>query len=98
MTTKYDAGKSRWDLLPIQEVEEIVKALTFGAGKYSDNNWQTVENGKERYFAAMMRHIVAYRGGEVLDPESGLSHLAHAGCCMLFLSYIERHETKISVA
>lgn len=35
---KLDAGKTRWDLLPLRTVEEIVKVYTFGAGKYGDNN------------------------------------------------------------
>ena len=85
---KKDHGKDRWDLLPWEEVEEIVKVLTFGANKYADNNWQKVPQGRERYFAAAMRHLVAWRRGEERDPESGLKHLAHAGCCLLFLSHL----------
>ena len=36
---KLDFDKLRWDLLPIECVEEIVRVLTFGAKKYDDNNW-----------------------------------------------------------
>ena len=82
---KYDGGKLRMDLLPFGPVEEIVKVLTFGAKKYSDNNWMIVPDAVKRYEAAMLRHISAYKRGEELDPESGLKHLAHAGCCLLFL-------------
>jgi hypothetical protein len=32
-----------------------------------------------------MRHIGAYADGENLDGETGLSHLAHARCCLGFL-------------
>lgn len=85
---KYDDKKLRWDLLPIEQVEEIVKILTFGANKYTDNSWQRVENGIERYYAALMRHIVDWRKGEELDPESNIHHLAHAGCNILFLLYL----------
>lgn len=85
--TKYDAQKPRWDLLPLGPVEDVVRVLTHGAAKYSDNNWRYVPNAHDRYFAAAMRHLVAYRQGELLDPESGLPHLAHAVCCLLFLMW-----------
>ncbi len=86
---KKDHGKTMWDLLPWNQVEKIVDTLTFGASKYGPNQWQTVENGKDRYFAAMMQHITAWWGGEKLDPESGKHHLAHAGCCLLFLMWLD---------
>jgi hypothetical protein len=91
---KYDNDKLRWDLLPIAEVEEVVKILTFGAKKYAPNNWQLVNNAKERYYAAIMRHMVAYRKGELIDPESGLPHLAHAMCNIMFLMWFDKNEVK----
>lgn len=60
---KLDAGKTRWDLLPLRTVEEIVKVYTFGAGKYGDNNWQNLPDGYNRYKAAMFRHLVASENG-----------------------------------
>lgn len=92
---KNDNGKDRWDLLPIGTIEQIVEVLTFGTNKYCDNNWQKVNNGKERYFAALMRHLVAYRKGEFFDKESGLPHLAHAGCCLIFIMWIEDRQKGI---
>ena len=82
---KYDGGKSRWDLLPFHHIESIVDVLSTGALKYGDNNWQQLENGVERYFAALMRHLTAWRRGEVTDKESGLSHLAHCATNVIFL-------------
>lgn len=84
---KHDNGKPRWDLLPWRPVTEVVKVLTFGAGKYGADNWQTVPNARNRYFAAAMRHLTAWESGERLDPESGYHHLAHAICCLLFLMW-----------
>jgi len=86
---KDDKTKDRWDLLPYEEVEKIVKVLTFDAKKYADNNWLKVLNPESRYFAALQRHLVAWKKGEKIDPESGFSHLAHAGCCLLFLSHFD---------
>lgn len=82
---KDDAGKARWDLLPYGPLSEVVRVLTFGAKKYGDGNWRDVEDADARYFAAAVRHLVAWKLGEGLDPETGASHLAHAVCCLLFI-------------
>lgn len=82
---KFDGGKARWDLLPFKAVSSVVEVLGFGAKKYGDENWRKVENGGDRYFAAALRHLVAHRRGEKIDSDSGLPHLAHAVCCVLFL-------------
>ncbi len=89
---KYDEGKQRWDLLDWGIVKGIVKVLTYGATKYKPNSWQTIENAKERYFAALMRHLIAYREGERVDPESGISHLNHCATNISFLKYFEDEE------
>lgn len=86
---KDDLGKPRYSLLPWEAVEEVVKVLNHGAKKYADNNWIKVPNAQDRYFSAAMRHLVAWKTGEVLDGESGLSHLAHAACCILFLLWFQ---------
>lgn len=91
---KYDSGKLRWDLLPYEEVEEVVAVLTTGAIKYGDENWKYVENAKERYFAACMRHIVRWKEGEKIDKETAHSHLAHAICNLLFLMYFDKEKNK----
>lgn len=64
--------------------------LAYGAKKYGPRNW---EHGivYTRYIAAAQRHLYAHLSGELLDPETGLPHLAHAACCLLFLStYVAR--------
>ena len=83
---KHDQGKARYDLLPFKALEEIVLVLTFGANKYASNGWRQVPEWRRRYFAACLRHLVAwFFKGETRDPESGLHHLAHAACCVLFM-------------
>lgn len=75
---KHDAGKTRWDLLPLRTVEEIVKVYTFGAEKYGDNNWQNLPDGYDRYKAAMFRHLVASeRGGTIGQRERLAAFGAH---------------------
>jgi hypothetical protein len=78
--------------MPYTELEEVVKVLTYGAVKYSDNNWKHLS--KDRILAALLRHISAYkRAVEANDPnlklddETGINHLAHAICNCLFLMW-----------
>jgi hypothetical protein len=87
--TKYDEGKLRYDLIPVVSLRETVKVITFGAAKYGVDNWQSVVPPKARYCAALMRHIEAWRGGEDVDPETKIHHLAHAACNCLFLLWFE---------
>jgi len=89
---KYDGEKPDMDLLPPLMELEVAKVLTFGAGKYSAENWRKVPNLKSRYRAAAKRHINAMRRGEVRDPESGLLHAAHAVCCLMFIGEVELEE------
>lgn len=84
------ATKPRLELVPWAAVDEIAQVLTFGAAKYDANNWCRGARWG-RYFAALCRHIFAWWRGENRDPETGLSHLAHAGCCLLFLMEYQRN-------
>jgi hypothetical protein len=82
---KFDQGKPRYGLLKPEALEEVVKVLTYGAQKYSPDNWKHVEGMRDRYFDASQRHTWAYRRGELRDVESGYQHLAHAICNLIFL-------------
>ena len=82
---KFDDGKPEYGLIPANALHEVVKVLTYGAKKYSRDNWKQVPDRERRYFDAMMRHIWAVRRGEDVDAETGMSHYAHAGCCLLYL-------------
>jgi len=74
--------------MPGDALEEIAKVLEFGAIKYSARNWE-LGMAWSRPFAALMRHMWAWWRGEDKDSETGLTHLAHAGCCILFLLSFE---------
>lgn len=88
---KLDQGKVRMELLPLDALEEVAKVLTFGAIKYTDNGWQEVEDGYERYKGALLRHLTAISKGEEYDPESGLLHESHVACCALFMLYMRKN-------
>jgi len=87
---KFDSGKLDYTLIPWDGLEEVVKVLEFGAKKYDRDNWRFVEGAEQRYLAAALRHLVAYQIEQPTDEETGISHLAHAGCCLLFLLALEK--------
>ena len=68
--------KTRYDLVPFGALAQIADVLAYGADKYEANNWA---------------RGTAWWCGEDLDSETGLSHLAHAGCCLLFLLEYQRN-------
>ncbi len=80
--------KLRYDLVPVKALKAIARVFTFGSSKYGDNNWRITEP-KTRYIAAAFRHIESFRDGEALDPESGIHHLAHAACSLIFILAID---------
>lgn len=92
VAVKQDGDKSRFDLLPWSALEEISAVLAFGAKKYDDHNWRKGFKWS-RLYAACFRHLAAHIRGENKDPETGLSHLAHAACCILFL--LEHEQFKL---
>jgi hypothetical protein len=81
---KHDQGKPRMDLIAPELQTALAEILTFGAAKYNDRNWETgMRWGK--VFAALMRHLWDWWAKKGPDPETGKSHLWHAGCCIMFL-------------
>lgn len=85
---KLDSGKVGVHLLPPDPLIQIAKVLDFGAKKYAAYNW-TKGIKYSRVYGAALRHLWAWWKGEPCDSETGLSHLAHAGCCVLFLLQYE---------
>jgi len=86
---KFDDNKLPVNLLSTEALNQTAAVLKFGADKYHAHNWRD-GFAWSRPLAAAMRHIMAYNDGEDKDPESGLSHLAHAACCIMFLLEFEK--------
>ena len=91
--TKFDIGKDQWHLMPFIVLSDVVKVLMLGAKKYAPFNWQiVVKENPNRYFDACIRHLTAWQSGEKNDQESGLSHIAHAICCLIFLLWHDKND------
>jgi hypothetical protein len=84
--------KLRWDLVPMECLDDLASVLTYGASHYKAKSWMELEDAENRYFAALMRHLSASRQGEINDSESGLSHMAHVMCNVVFLLWFEKHK------
>ena len=98
---KYDSDKIQMELLPLRELQEVARVLTYGAKKYAPDNWKKVPNLKERYAGALLRHFTAYREGVTFDHETcpnPLRHIAQVACNALFLLWqeLEEENTKIN--
>jgi hypothetical protein len=81
---RHNKGKTRWDLLPYDALDSVAQVMTQGADKYGERNW---EKGFPwmSVFSSLMRHLFKWVRGEDLDDETGLPHLSHAACNVLFL-------------
>lgn len=91
--TKHDENKLRYDLIPPNALKEVIKVLTLGASKYGAYNWNKGIKFS-RLYAATQRHLQAWHSLEDKDPETGISHLAHAMCSLLFLLSFHKTDRK----
>lgn len=90
---RHNQDKLRVDLIPTELIEEVAKVFTFGAKKYSPNNWKGfTKEQQDEILGSLLRHILEYQKGNKLDSESGLHHLAHAACNIAFILYFENKE------
>ena len=87
---KKDIGKPMVSLVEPKYILGMAEVLTFGAKKYAIDNWKsaTIEDIR-RIKDSLLRHTLAYTSGELVDPETGLSHTYHIGCNAMFLDYLQ---------
>ena len=86
---KADAGKPRPTLVPVSLMRAVTAVREHGCSKYHDpENWRKVE--PQRYRDALYRHWMAYLEGEECDRDSGLPHLWHCTCNLMFLCELEK--------
>lgn len=86
VAVKYDSDKPDLSMISWELVSEVAKVRMFGAKKYARDNWKKGFK-VTRSCAAALRHIFLFLSGETNDSESGLSHLAHAICCLEHAMY-----------
>ena len=87
---KFDEGKEPLDLLPYDALVEVAKVLAFGEQKYETANW-TKGIEQRRLISAALRHLYKFNNGEDHDTESGINHLAHSACNLLFAIWMYKN-------
>lgn len=86
---KSDEDKPMISLIEPSFIIGIAEVMTYGAKKYGINNWkQATSKDIRRIKDSLLRHTLAYTSGELLDPETHLSHSYHATCNLMFLNYL----------
>ena len=78
--------KTMVDLIDPQFIEGIGEVLKFGAKKYAKNNWMRGMSWSTA-LGGVLRHVLAFLRGEEFDLETGLPHLHHAACGLMFVCY-----------
>jgi len=87
--------KTRWELMPLDCLEDIARVYTEGAKKYGENKWQNLDNGYERYKGALLRHLYAAEHDD-FDEETGCRHLAQVAWNAIALLWISKNKNKDS--
>lgn len=85
-------GKLRWDLMPLDCLNEIARVYTSGANKYGENTWQYLDNGYERYKGALLRHLYEDSIGNDTDEDTGCIHLAQVAWNAIAMLWIKLHK------
>jgi len=82
---RFNAGKTRHDLVPAFAQEQYARVLTKGAEKYAEHNWELGMKWS-KVIASLKRHTLAVERGEDYDSETGILHSAHIMCNAAFLT------------
>jgi hypothetical protein len=81
--SKKSEGKYKPTLVYPSFIEHIARVREYGVNKHGHSeDWRTTP--KVFHINATQRHINVYTSGEEFDQESGLPHLAHAACNLMF--------------
>lgn len=89
MNPKSAAGRAKpalFSVIPTAALVHLGEVMKLGANKYGAFNWRETKVPAEVYVDAAGRHLLSWFDGENIDPESGMSHLAHVmACCAIII-------------
>lgn len=91
---RFNEGKPELSFIDLDSMMDTADVFSFGAKKYSRDNWKKGQS-LTQVLDSMMRHIAGLQRGEFFDPESGLPHIGHIGCNMIFVSDTLRNHPEL---
>lgn len=74
----------------------VLPVLEFGIEKYGEpNSWKKVPNAQDEYSGALLRHLdaIVAEGVDSRAEDSGLYHIQHVLCNLMFLLWFELQES-----
>lgn len=84
---RFNANKTRYDLVPTHLLKSTADVFEYGADKYAPWNW--AKGGKmSQYIGSLKRHLASIELGEDIDEESGLPHSGHLMCNMFMIEQL----------
>ena len=86
----YSEGKAGVEQIPAECLLDWGRVFSYGEKKYARDNWLSGTKWSE-FLGSALRHLLYWKMGEDLDPESGLPHLAHALWNIGALHYYQSH-------
>jgi hypothetical protein len=100
---KKEEGKAPLSLANYALIEAVSRVRSYGIEKHGDvDGWKTTT--VKQHYDALLRHVYASleaekeRGDALFDEESGLLHLAHAACNIMFLIEIHKGEQNAHIS
>ena len=91
---KDDSGKPEIEMVDPEFLEGLAKVLMFGKEKYARNNWRNGIN-ISRLISSTYRHLGEINKNNTLDEESGLPHVYHLACCVMFLAWTLKNKPEM---
>jgi len=93
---KQSNAKPMFQLIEPMFTKGLALGLTHGAHKYFVNSWKQVP--EVEYCGALGRHLNAHFSGEYIDQDTGLLHLDHAACDLMFIHWFTLQVPRIRKA
>lgn len=91
---RLNEGKLQWSLVDFPSLEPMVEVLGYGSLKYAPDNWKRGLPVRKQ-IDSLLRHVTAIASGVELDEESGLSHIGHAQCNLMFLAWTLKNKPEL---
>lgn len=84
---RFNTNKPKWSLVHYASLVPMVRALEYGANKYTPDNWKKGGRPLKEPLECLQRHLAALMDGEEIDQESGCTHIGLLMCNAMFYSY-----------